>query len=59
MRGEKSDVVTDSHRILARWWNNFSQLFNVRGVNDVRQIEIHTAEPLSRVSLSLGWLLKS
>ena len=24
----------------------FSQLLNVHGVNDVRQVEIHTAEPL-------------
>ena len=26
--------------------NYFSQILNVRGVNDVRQTEIHTAEPL-------------
>jgi len=26
--------------------NNFSQLFNVHGVKDVGQIEIHTAETL-------------
>jgi len=31
---------------LARWRNHFSQLLNVRGVNDVRQTEIQTAEPL-------------
>ena len=31
---------------LARWRYNFSQLFNVHGVNDVRQMEIHTAAPL-------------
>ena len=28
------------------WRNHFSQLFNVHGVSDVRQTEIHTAEPL-------------
>jgi transcriptional/translational regulatory protein YebC/TACO1 len=39
-------LVTDSYSILARWTNHFLQLFNVRGVNDVRQREIHTAEPL-------------
>ena len=33
-------------RILARWRNHFSQLLNVHGVNDVRQTEVHTAEPL-------------
>jgi len=37
--------VADSHSIVARWRNYFSQLFNVHGVNDVRQAEIHTAEP--------------
>jgi hypothetical protein len=31
---------------MARWRNCFSQLLNVHGVNDVRQAEIHTAEPL-------------
>jgi hypothetical protein len=28
------------------WKNYFSQLLNVHGVSDVRQVEIHTAEPL-------------
>ena len=32
---------------MARWRNYFSQLLNVHGVNDVRQIEILTAEPLA------------
>ena len=39
-------MVTDSHSILARWGNHFSQLLNIHGVNDIRQTEIHTAEPL-------------
>ena len=39
-------MVTDPHSILVRWRNRFSQLFNVQVVNDVRQIDIHTAEPL-------------
>jgi len=38
-------MVTDSHSVLARWRNHFSQLSNVNGSNDVRQTEIHTAEP--------------
>jgi hypothetical protein len=46
VKDEKSDLVADSHSILARWRNNFFQLLNVHGVNDVRQTEIHTAEPL-------------
>jgi len=39
-------LVADSHSIVARWRKYFSQLFNVHGVKDVGQAEIHTAEPL-------------
>ena len=46
MKDEKDDLVADSHSIVVRWRNYFSQLFNVHGVKDVRQAEIHTAEPL-------------
>ena len=38
--------MADSHSIVARWRNYFSQQFNVHGVKDVGQAEIHTAEPL-------------
>ena len=31
---------------MATWSNHFSQLLNIHGVNDVRQTEIHTVEPL-------------
>ena len=40
---EKGDLVTDSHIILGRWTNHFTQLLNLHGVHDVRQTEIHTA----------------
>jgi hypothetical protein len=33
---EKSDVVTNSHSILARWRNHFSQPLNVNEDNYVR-----------------------
>jgi hypothetical protein len=46
VRDEQGDLVTDSYSILARWRNYFSQLLIVHGVNDVRQTEIHTAEPV-------------
>jgi hypothetical protein len=45
-KDEKGDLVADSHSILARWRNYFSQLLNLHGVNNVRQTELHTAEPL-------------
>jgi hypothetical protein len=42
----KGDLVADSHSILASRKNRFSQLFNAHGINDDRQTEMHTAEPL-------------
>jgi hypothetical protein len=46
VKDEKGDLVADSHSILARWRNHFSQLLNIRRVNDVRQTAVHTGEPL-------------
>jgi hypothetical protein len=57
VKDQKGDLLADSHRILARGRKHFSQLLNIHGVNDVRQREIHTKEPL--VPLSLSRLLKS
>jgi hypothetical protein len=46
VKDENGDLVADSHNTLNRWKNYFSQLLNVHNVSDVRQIEVHTAEPL-------------
>jgi len=46
VKDEKGDLMADTHSIVARWRNYFSQLINVHGVKDVRQAEIRTAEPL-------------
>jgi hypothetical protein len=46
VKEENGDLFADSHSILNRWKNYFCQLLNAHGVNDVRQTEIHTAEPL-------------
>ena len=46
VKDEKGDIAADSHSIVARWRNYFSQLFNVHGVKDVGQVEIPTADPL-------------
>jgi hypothetical protein len=40
------DRLVDSHNILNRWKNYVSQVLNVHNVSDVRQIEVHMAEPL-------------
>jgi hypothetical protein len=57
VKNEKGDLVADSHNIMARWRNYFSQILNVHGVSDVKQAEIHTAEP--QVPWRWSWLLKS
>jgi hypothetical protein len=43
---EKGNLTADSHSIMARWRNYFSHILNVHEVSEVRQAEIHTAEPL-------------
>jgi hypothetical protein len=40
VKDEKGDLITDSHIIMARWRNYLFQLFDVHGVNDVRQTEM-------------------
>jgi hypothetical protein len=50
LKDENGDLLADSHNILNGWKNYFSQLLNVHGVTDIRQIKIHTAEPLVPVS---------
>jgi hypothetical protein len=46
VKDENGDMLAGSHNILNRWKNYFSQLLNVHNVSDVRQIEVHTAQPL-------------
>jgi hypothetical protein len=43
---DKNGDLSDSLSVLNRWKNYFSQLLNVHNVSDVRQIEVHMAEPL-------------
>jgi hypothetical protein len=46
VKDENGDLLADSHNILNRWRNYFSRILNVHNVSDIRQIEVHTAEPL-------------
>jgi len=46
VKNEKAVLVADSHSIMARLRNYFSQILNVHGFSDIRQAEIHTAEQL-------------
>ena len=52
MKAEKGDLVTDSHSILGSWRKHFSHLFNVQRVNNSKQTETHTAEPLVPKSIA-------
>jgi hypothetical protein len=45
VKDENGDLLADSH-VISNRRENYSQLLNVHGINDVRQIEIYTA----------GWL---
>jgi hypothetical protein len=36
VKDEKGDLVADSHSIMGRWRNYFSQILNVHGISDVR-----------------------
>jgi hypothetical protein len=46
VKDENGDLLADSNFITNRWKSYISQLLNVHNISDVRQIEIHTAEPL-------------
>jgi len=57
----KGDRIADTHGVVGRWRNHFSQLLNVHGPNDVRQTELYTARPLVLGTGVTGsdWLLKA
>jgi hypothetical protein len=40
VKDENGDLLADSHNILNKWKNYFSQLLNVHNGSDVRQIEV-------------------
>jgi hypothetical protein len=46
IKDENGNLLTDSQNVLNRWKNFFNQVLNVHEVHDVRQMEIHKAEPL-------------
>jgi hypothetical protein len=43
---ENGYLLADSHNILNKWKNYFSQLLNVHNVSDVRQKAVNTVESL-------------
>jgi hypothetical protein len=62
VKDERGDLLADPNEILNRWKNYFCQLLNVHGAGDVRQTEMHTAEPFvpqpraSEIEVAVGRL---
>jgi hypothetical protein len=60
VKDENGDLLVDSHNILNRWKNNFSQLLKVHNASDIRQKYIRlNHQDLARVVLKWKLLLKS
>jgi hypothetical protein len=43
---DENDDLADSHNILSRWKNYFSQLLNVHNDDRPKEVRVHTAELL-------------
>jgi hypothetical protein len=46
MKDENGNLIADPQNVFNRWKNFFNQVLNVHGVHDVRQMDVHTSEPL-------------
>jgi hypothetical protein len=46
IKGENDNLLADPQSVLNRQKNVFNHVLNVHGVHDVRQMDLHMAEPL-------------
>jgi hypothetical protein len=46
IKDENVNLIADPRNVLNRWKNYFNQVLNVHWLHDVRQMDIHVAEPL-------------
>jgi hypothetical protein len=46
IKDENGNLIADPQNVLNTWKHFFNQVLNVHGVHDVRQMDIHMAEPL-------------
>jgi hypothetical protein len=46
IKEENGNLIADPQNVLNRWKNFFNQVLNVHAFYDVRQMDIHMAEPL-------------
>jgi hypothetical protein len=54
VKDDNGDLLADSHNILNKWKNYFSQLLNVHDVSDVTQIEVPLAPGPSRLEVEIA-----
>jgi hypothetical protein len=57
VKDDSGDLLADSHNILNRWKNHFSQLLKVNNLSDIRQTEVHTISHLE-VEIAIAKLKK-
>jgi hypothetical protein len=63
IKDENGNLLADPQSVLNRWKNFFHQVLNIQEVHDVRQMDIHTTEPLMpepslvEVEIAIGKLL--
>jgi hypothetical protein len=46
IKDKNGNLLADPQSVLNMWKSFFNQVLNVHGVHDVRQMDIHTTEPL-------------
>jgi hypothetical protein len=46
IKDENGNLIADPQNVLNRWKHFFNQVLNVHEIHDVRQMDIHMAEPL-------------
>jgi hypothetical protein len=62
VKDESGDLLADPHKILNRWKSYVCQLLSIHKAGDIRQTEMHTAEPFvpetgaSEVEVAIGKL---
>jgi hypothetical protein len=46
VKNQNGELLADSHNILSKLKNYYSQLLNMHNISNVRQIDLHIAQPL-------------
>jgi hypothetical protein len=46
IKEQNGNLIADPQSVLNKWKNFFNQVLNIHGVHDIKQMDIHMAEPL-------------